>query len=161
MTLRNGLFGLGLAIVLVSVPQISLPGESGLITKPSKYSVQETIKRFEGAVTAKGWVVFTEVDHAAAAAKFGLELRPRTVVVFGNPKIGTPAMQKAPTCALLGSLVTELAKCPLNGLTHVGRHRESVAGIDIAPQVFGRIVREPNLALIVLPHQSFRRDIDG
>jgi uncharacterized protein (DUF302 family) len=100
MTLRNGLFGLGLAIVLVSVPQISLPGESGLITKPSKYSVQETIKRFEAAVTAKGWVVFTEVDHAAAAAKFGLEMRPRTVVVFGNPKIGTPAMQKAPTLAI-------------------------------------------------------------
>ncbi len=100
MTLRNGLLGLGLAILLVSVPQISVPGESGLITKPSKYSVQETIKRFEAAVTAKGWVVFTELDHAAAASKFGLELRPRTVIVFGNPKIGTPAMQKAPTLAI-------------------------------------------------------------
>ena len=100
MTRRNGLFGLGLAIVLVSAPQTSLPAESGLITKPSKYSVQETIRRFEAAVTAKGWVVFTELDHAAAAAKFGLELRPRTVVVFGNPKIGTPAMQKAPTLAI-------------------------------------------------------------
>ena len=100
MILRNGLFGLGLAIVLVSVPTISLPAESGLITKPSKYSVQETIRRFEAAVTAKGWVVFTELDHAAAAAKFGLEMRPRTVIVFGNPKIGTPAMQKAPTLAI-------------------------------------------------------------
>jgi uncharacterized protein (DUF302 family) len=87
-------------MLLVSAPQTSLPAESGLITKPSKYSVQETIRRFEAAVTAKGWVVFTELDHAAAAAKCGLELRPRTVVVFGNPKIGTPAMQKAPTLAI-------------------------------------------------------------
>ena len=100
MTLRNGLFGLALAMLLVSMPQISSPDSSGLITKPSKYTVQETITRFEAAVTAKGWVVFTELDHAAEAAKFGLELRPRTVVVFGNPKIGTPAMQKGPTLAI-------------------------------------------------------------
>ena len=40
MTLQNCLFGLGLAMFLVSVPQTSLPGESGLITKPSKYSVR-------------------------------------------------------------------------------------------------------------------------
>jgi len=40
------------------------------------------------------------LDHAAAASKIGLEMRPRTVIVFGNPKIGTPAMQKAPTLAI-------------------------------------------------------------
>jgi uncharacterized protein (DUF302 family) len=100
MNRQNALVGLGLTILLLSMPQISSPDSAGLITKPSKYSVQETIKRFETAVTAKGWVVFTELDHAAAAAKFGLELRPRTVVVFGNPRIGTPAMQKAPTLGI-------------------------------------------------------------
>jgi hypothetical protein len=42
MTLRNGLLGLGLAILLVSVPQISVPGESGLITKPSEFRDQGT-----------------------------------------------------------------------------------------------------------------------
>jgi uncharacterized protein (DUF302 family) len=73
---------------------------SGLITKPSQYSVEETIERFEAAVKAQGGVVFTEIDHAAAAAQAGLALRPRTVIVFGNPKTGTPLMQRAPTLAI-------------------------------------------------------------
>jgi uncharacterized protein (DUF302 family) len=40
---------------------------TGLITKPSKYSVPDTIKRFSTAVQAKGYIIFTEIDHAAAA----------------------------------------------------------------------------------------------
>ena len=50
--------------------------EDGLITKPSKYSVEETAARFEAAVKereAAGFVVFTQIDHAAAAKKFGIE----------------------------------------------------------------------------------------
>src|ERR1700736_4724803 len=77
--------------------------DDGLITKPSKYSVKETVTRFEDAVRQKegaGFTVFTEIDHAAAAKKFGLEMRPRTVIVFGNPKLGTPAMIKTPLVAI-------------------------------------------------------------
>jgi uncharacterized protein (DUF302 family) len=85
---------------LLTLPSMAFPAETGLITKPSNYSVQATIERFESAVTARGWVVFTQLDHAAAANRVGLELRPRTVVVFGNPKIGTGPMQKAPTLAI-------------------------------------------------------------
>jgi len=76
---------------------------SGLISKPSNYSVKETIARFERAVTAKeanGWMVFTEIDHAAAASQNGLTLKPRTVIVFGNPRLGTKPMQEAPTLAI-------------------------------------------------------------
>jgi uncharacterized protein (DUF302 family) len=47
-----------------------------------------------------GFMVFTEIDHAAAAKKFGLELRPRVVIVFGNPKLGTPVMIKTPLLAI-------------------------------------------------------------
>ena len=78
-------------------------GDDGLITKPSKYSVNETVTRFEAAVKEKeaaGFLVFTEIDHAAAAKKFGLDMRPRTVIVFGNPKLGTPAMVKTPLLAI-------------------------------------------------------------
>src|SRR5262245_55560462 len=67
----------------------------GLITKPSRYSVSDTIARFEAAVRQRetdGLMVFTEIDHAAAAKKFGLEMRPRTVILFGTPKRGTPTM---------------------------------------------------------------------
>jgi uncharacterized protein (DUF302 family) len=77
--------------------------EDGLITKPSKYSVKETISKFEAAVKEKeaaGFVVFTHIDHAAAAKKFGIEMKPRTVVIFGNPKLGTPVMVKTPLLAI-------------------------------------------------------------
>lgn len=76
---------------------------NGLITRQSKYSVDETIAKFEAAIKAKadaGWVVFTRIDHAAAARKAGLELRARTVIVFGNPKGGTPAMARSATLAI-------------------------------------------------------------
>ena len=74
----------------------------GPITKPSRYSVKETITRFETAVKereAAGFTVFTEIDHAAAAKKFGLDMRPRTVIVFGNPKLGTQVL-KTPLLAI-------------------------------------------------------------
>jgi uncharacterized protein (DUF302 family) len=77
--------------------------DDGLITKPSKYSVNETVTRFEDAVKQKeaaGFMVFTEIDHAAAAKKFGLDMRPRIVIVFGNPKLGTPSMIKTPLLAI-------------------------------------------------------------
>lgn len=74
--------------------------DPGLVTLSSAHSVRDTIDRFDGAVRQKGWVVFTEIDHAAAAAAVGMPLRARTVVLFGNPQAGTPAMQKYPTLAL-------------------------------------------------------------
>lgn len=91
------------AVFLASLPQNGSAADSGLITMPSKYPVGETIQRFEAAIkanAAQGWMVFTELDHAAAAAKNGLQLPPRTVIVFGNPRLGTPAMQKAATLAI-------------------------------------------------------------
>src|SRR5216683_502529 len=100
MTIRDSILVLMCAVALSPLPKLASANDSGLITKPSKYSVRATIERFEEAVKAKGWVVFTELDHAAAAAKVGLQLRPRTVVVFGNPKLGTVPMQNAPTLAI-------------------------------------------------------------
>jgi uncharacterized protein (DUF302 family) len=82
---------------------ISHAAESGLISKPSSHSVQETVERFERAIKAKGangWMVFTEIDHAAAAGQNGLALKPRIVIVFGNPKLGTKPMEGAPTLAI-------------------------------------------------------------
>ena len=58
------------------------------------------LERFETAIKAQGWVIFTELDHAAAAAQAGLALHSRTVIVFGNPKVGTLLMQQAPTLAI-------------------------------------------------------------
>ncbi|MGH6642548.1 MAG: DUF302 domain-containing protein [Bradyrhizobium sp.] len=77
--------------------------DSGLITKPSKHTVQETVDKFEAAIKSKaagGWVIFSRIDHAAAAKESGLDMRPRTVVIFGNPKAGTPPMTRSATLAI-------------------------------------------------------------
>jgi uncharacterized protein (DUF302 family) len=96
--------GLAAAAVLLTLQTPILhAGDGGLITKPSNHSVQETVERFEAALNAKGgagWMVFTEIDHASAASKNGLTLRPRTVIVFGNPKLGSKPMEGAPTLAI-------------------------------------------------------------
>jgi uncharacterized protein (DUF302 family) len=89
-----------LATVLLASPSHA---DDGIITKPSKYSVDDTVSRFKAAVKERepaGFVIFTEIDHAAAGKKFGMEMRPRTVIVFGNPKLGTPVMIKTPLLAI-------------------------------------------------------------
>jgi uncharacterized protein (DUF302 family) len=89
--------------LMTCLPSSGFAADSGLITVPSKHSAEETIHQFEAAIRAgsdQGWMVFTELDHAAAAKPNGLELRTRTVIVFGNPRLGTPSMQKAPTVAI-------------------------------------------------------------
>lgn len=90
------------AIIIAMSPTFAF-ADNGLITKPSKYTVKETIEKFESAIKAKaagGWVIFSRIDHAAAAKEVGLEMRPRTVIVFGNPKGGTPSMTKSATLAI-------------------------------------------------------------
>jgi len=77
--------------------------DNGVITKPSKNSVQDTVAFFEKAIKQKeamGFVFFTVIDHAAAAKKAGLDMRPRMLMVFGNPRIGTPFMIKSPLLAI-------------------------------------------------------------
>ena len=99
MLLRNTIIA-GILLVMSSSQACA---DSGLVTKPSKYTVQETIDRFEAAIKSKaagGWVVFDRIDHAAAAKRVGLEMRPRTVIIFGNPKAGTPPMTKSATLAI-------------------------------------------------------------
>ena len=84
------------------VPQqtVQPDASAGLVTRRSNHTVAETIQRFEAAVREKGWLVFAKIDHAAAAEQAGQRLRPRTVVVFGNPRIGTAPMQRAATLAI-------------------------------------------------------------
>ncbi len=72
----------------------------GLITKPSAHSVEATINKFEAAVKARGLTLFTRLDHSAAAKSVGLTMPPATVIVFGNPRLGTPNFLKTPTLAI-------------------------------------------------------------
>ena len=74
--------------------------DDGLVTVASIGSVKETIDRLEAAVTAGGATVFARVDHAAGAAKVDQALRPTMLLIFGNPKGGTPLMQSRQTIGL-------------------------------------------------------------
>ena len=64
----------------------------GLVTMTSPFSADETVERLENEVKRRGLTVFARIDHAAGAAKIGSTLRPTTLLVFGNPKGGTPFM---------------------------------------------------------------------
>lgn len=73
---------------------------NGLVTVKSAHSVQQTGDRLETALKGKGMTVFTRIDHAQGAKKVGKELRPTQLVVFGNPKAGTPLMLCAQSVAI-------------------------------------------------------------
>lgn len=72
----------------------------GIVDLPSRYSVPETINRLQSILKENGVTVFALVDHSGEAAKVGLEMRPTQLLIFGNPKGGTPLMIAAPSCAI-------------------------------------------------------------
>ena len=70
------------------------------VTKQSRYPYSETIERLSKAVTDGGNTIFATIDQAAAAKSVGLSLRPSALIIFGNPKGGTPLMDAFPLVAL-------------------------------------------------------------
>jgi uncharacterized protein (DUF302 family) len=72
----------------------------GLTMVASRYGYNDTVDRAMAAISALGMTVAARIDHAAAAGKVGLELRPTEVLIFGNPKAGTPLMQAAQTMGI-------------------------------------------------------------
>lgn len=77
-----------------------MSANNGIISQPSPYSVTETIDRIEAILEAKGITIFARIDQQAEAKKVGLSLRPIQLLLFGNPKAGTPLMVAEPTIAL-------------------------------------------------------------
>ncbi len=76
------------------------PSVDGLVKVKSVHSVRETMNRLEDRVRAKGLTVFDRIDHRANAFSAGLDMKEAQVLIFGNPKIGTPLMKQAPTMAI-------------------------------------------------------------
>lgn len=78
----------------------SIPSAEGVITKASPFSVEETLQRFQEAMHSKGITVFARIDHSDEAKKVGLTMQEAHVLIFGNPKGGTPLMVASPLLAL-------------------------------------------------------------
>ena len=74
--------------------------DNGIVTIPSHYSVDETVKRIEETLAAKDVKLFALIDHSAEAEKAGLQMRPTKLLIFGNPKAGTPWMLATPSIAI-------------------------------------------------------------
>jgi uncharacterized protein (DUF302 family) len=79
---------------------MSASDERGLIHLMSKHSVEETLQRLHSLLQEKNIKVFALIDHSGEAEKAGLTMRPTKLLIFGNPKGGTPLMQVAPTAAI-------------------------------------------------------------
>ena len=90
-----------LIILLCTIStQSNATDSNGIIKIKSKHTVAETINKLEAVLNKKGMTVFKRVNHAAGAEKAGLKLRPTELLIFGNPKVGTPLMLCSQTAAL-------------------------------------------------------------
>ncbi len=90
-------------ILLAGVMAFGLGGTAmaaDLVTVPSNKSAIETMDALQAAVEGAGATVFARVDHAAGAQQVGMELAPTQLLIFGNPKLGTPAMLDAQAAGL-------------------------------------------------------------
>lgn len=72
----------------------------GLTIRSSSFGPKETMDRLAAAAGDRGMAILARIDHGAAAAKVGLELRPTEVLIFGNPQAGTPLMQTEQTVGI-------------------------------------------------------------
>jgi len=86
-----------LVFLLIAVPVF---GAEGLIALKSPHDAKATMSRLETILQQKGMTIFGRIDHAAGAQKVGQSLRPTEVIIFGNPKGGTPFMQCAQTVGI-------------------------------------------------------------
>jgi uncharacterized protein (DUF302 family) len=127
-----------------------------LVTLPCGHGVSETIERLKSLLAQKGIELFAQVDHAAGARKVGLALRPTQVLIFGNPKAGTPLMQGQQTIGLdlpLRALVWEdesgkvwLTYRRVEALArqhHVAGHDETVKALDDGLAALARAATAP------------------
>jgi len=107
------ILGLAMAIYLISVrptaqsgpsqskeTSMALLSENGILRTPSRLSVDETVARLQAILKTKGVKLFTIVDHSGEAAGAGLKMPNTKLLIFGNPKAGTPLMLASPSVAL-------------------------------------------------------------
>src|SRR5271157_3185312 len=106
-------FGLVMAVYLVTVRQpengtlkqrketaVSMDSSSGIVNLASRHSVDQTVEKFKSLLESKGVKLFALIDHSGEAEKAGLHMPPTKLLIFGNPKGGTPLMLAAPSIAI-------------------------------------------------------------
>ena len=79
---------------------MTLRTDNGIIDVPSNHSVDQTVEKPKQILKAKGVILFALIDHSGEAAKVGMKMPPTKLLIFGNPKAGTPVMLAAPSSAI-------------------------------------------------------------
>jgi uncharacterized protein (DUF302 family)/uncharacterized membrane protein YidH (DUF202 family) len=101
--------GLAMAIYLISVgepkqtPQektMTPSKDNGIVTIPSNHTVDHTVEKLKAILEAKGVKLFALIDHSGEAERAGMRMRPTKLLIFGNPKAGTPLMVASPGIAI-------------------------------------------------------------
>jgi uncharacterized protein (DUF302 family) len=102
-----------MAIYLISVGQpkqarpgalqegrMTLNADTGIVTIPGNHTVDQTVEKLKAILEAKGVKLFALIDHSGEAEKAGMQMRPTKLLIFGNPKAGTPLMVASPGIAI-------------------------------------------------------------
>ena len=76
------------------------PSVEGIVTRPSPFSVKETLERLQAVMHSRNLSIFAHIDHSGEAKRVGLTMQEAHVLIFGNPKAGTPLMVASPLLAL-------------------------------------------------------------
>lgn len=133
-------FAAAATAALLLATSVSARAEDGWVIKTSAVSVEKTADKLVAAVEKAGAKVFARVDHAAGARSIDAELTDMTVVMFGNPKIGTPVLQAEPRAGL--DLPNRVLIWDDEGQTKIGyldpadlKARYKVSGADQAFEV--------------------------
>jgi uncharacterized protein (DUF302 family)/uncharacterized membrane protein YidH (DUF202 family) len=113
VALLLGVLGLAMSYYLVATRHVTPPSpskskevsmaiapENGIVRIPSRHSVRETVAKLESMLQLKGIHLFALVDHSGEAEKAGLKMPDTKLLIFGNPKGGTPLMLASPSVAL-------------------------------------------------------------
>jgi uncharacterized protein (DUF302 family) len=80
------------AIFVALVMTVSTYASEGMVDVKSSFGVKETADRLESILKEKGMTIFNRIKHSEAAEKAGIELRETELIIFGNPKVGSPLM---------------------------------------------------------------------
>lgn len=97
---KRSLLAILFALIWPPIFEAKAIAAEGLITIQSHYGPRETMQKLEAAVKAKGFSVFAHIDHSAQAAQVNLSLLPTDLLIFGNPKGGTPLMRSNQTVGI-------------------------------------------------------------
>ena len=83
-----------------AAPSGTPPSVEGIVSRPSPFPVEETVARLKAAMHSRNLTLFAQIDHSDLARGVGLTMQEAHVLIFGNPKGGTPLMIASPLMAL-------------------------------------------------------------